>query len=88
MNFEGNKIFINKHNIPVSPIEFRILQLLFLSIGKVIPRDNIVESVWLNQKVSSRLLDPHILSLRRKLRDYNYVIVSIYGKGYVLKKMN
>lgn len=78
--FEGKEI-------QLSSIEFKILRMLGESYMELIAREKILESVWEKQAVSSRLIDPHILSLRNKIKVHGLTIDSVYGKGYILKKL-
>ena len=67
---------------------FDVLRLLISNRGRVVTRQQIVEEVW-NGEISaaSRVVDHHILRLRRKIeRDpaTPEIILSDHGKGYRL----
>lgn len=74
-------------DVPLSGIEFKLLLFLVNQYPELATRESIVDWVWEKQPVSLRLVDPHILSLRNKLNAHNFTIHSVYGKGYVLKKV-
>lgn len=46
---------------------------------------HILDSVWSDRDVSDRVVDNHILSLRKKLISFDHEIFSVYGAGYSLK---
>lgn len=64
--------------------EYGILKLLFASNGKVISRDEILNTIWGNANIyNSRTVDMHIKSIRKKIKDYNKnIILTIFGEGY------
>ena len=55
--------------------------------GKLCSRQQIMESVWNEPGAAQkgRLLDPHILSLRKKLEGFDHALSTVYGGGYILK---
>jgi two-component system alkaline phosphatase synthesis response regulator PhoP len=56
--------------IPLAAKEFELLRYLVNRRGKVVSREELLESVWEYQPgVSSRTLDVHIAWLRQKLED-------------------
>lgn len=73
--------------IQLSSIEFKILKILSENFLNLVSREKILEDVWEKQEVSPRLIDPHILTIRGKIKDANLTIQSIYGKGYILKEI-
>jgi DNA-binding response OmpR family regulator len=79
------KVFINSIPVELGSIEFNLLHILCLNINELVSREDILDFVWEKQKVSTRLMDPHVLSLRSKLSGINLTIRSVYGKGYILK---
>ena len=69
--------------IELTVTEFRLLHLLARKPGRVFSRDQIVDSVQgVDAVVTSRSVDVHIVSLRRKLRDYGSCIETVRGVGY------
>jgi DNA-binding winged helix-turn-helix (wHTH) protein/Tol biopolymer transport system component len=55
--------------IPVEPKAFRVLLFLLRNPGRLIPKDEIVESVWNDSAVSDNSLTRSIAQLRRVLGD-------------------
>lgn len=58
----------NGHVLPLTATEFRLLELLMLQPGHLIPRAKLISSLWGAQSaVSDRTLDSHLRNLRQKL---------------------
>jgi two-component system alkaline phosphatase synthesis response regulator PhoP len=72
--------------IPLAAKEFELLRYLVNRRGKVVSREELLESVWEYQPgVSSRTLDVHIAWLRQKLEDNPATpkhIHTVRGVGY------
>lgn len=80
---------VDKHEIELTPVEFRLLQTLMSNPGRVFSRNDLMHSSYLDERiVSDRTIDSHIKNLRKKLSlDLNEreIIHSIYGVGYKLE---
>jgi len=76
----------NKNNIEIALTnkEFDILTLFFNSNGNVLTRDEILNKIWgIDEMIETRTVDMHIKSLRKKLEDKDYKLIStIHGIGY------
>ncbi|HEU5318183.1 MAG TPA: helix-turn-helix domain-containing protein, partial [Chloroflexota bacterium] len=74
------------------PLEFRILHLLLMNQGRVIPYSRLIEYGWgYYDENNSNLLKTHVSHLRRKLRlaaEGPGSIRSILGVGYSLAREN
>lgn len=67
----------------LTPKEFELLGYFLKMEGRVLTRDAISESVWGTQFTgSSRTIDVHVDSLRKKLGAYAECITGIKGIGY------
>lgn len=67
--------------------EFSLLQKLLENQGRVISRDNLVQSLYgWDEEVDSNALEVHIHNLRKKLG--NKTIRTIRGVGYIIEKPN
>ena len=79
------------HDVPVrlTPREFDLAVLLFRNLGRIMPRDELIRSLWGRDMAGvSRSLDTHIYRLRMKLALHpaNGVRLStIYTLGYRLE---
>lgn len=69
----------------LTPREFDILLLLARHSGKVLSRDFLFDSVWSQEFAGEgRLVDGHIMRLRKKLGDGAHLIEAARGVGYRL----
>jgi len=71
--------------VPLTLLEFRLLQHLMARLGRVQPREQLLQDVWKVQgSLETRTIDTHINRLRQKLgaaRDY---LETVRGVGYRL----
>ena len=67
--------------------EFRILQTLLMSLGRVLSRETILQKAWGNDtNVIDRTVDVHIAKLRQKIPLLVNAIETIKDVGYKLKE--
>lgn len=85
INNQKHEVLIDGNVLKLSSLEFKLLSFLATNVGKLVSRQEILEHVWGSLSVSERLIDPHILSLRAKMKDCDHSIESIYKGGYILK---
>lgn len=85
---------VTKNNIEIklSPVEFKILQILMENPGRVLSRDIFMDKIWgTDIYVGSRTIDVHITRLRKALIDASKdegssLIKTVRSGGYTLKK--
>ncbi|MCM8800569.1 MAG: response regulator transcription factor [Candidatus Omnitrophica bacterium] len=81
IDFKRYKAFKKNKPIKLSLLEFKLLRFLVSHKGKVVSRKELLEQVWgYHTLPSTRTVDTHILSLRKKLGK-NYIF-TIHGLGY------
>jgi two-component system response regulator BaeR len=72
--------------LPLTPVEFRMLNLLLSRPGRAFSRAQLLDSVHQGMRdVSDRAIDSHVKNVRRKIQvvDPGFDgIVSVYGVGY------
>jgi len=77
---------LNGHVLDLTPVEFRLLGVLYGSQGRVYSREQLLDRIYDDQRaVTDRAVDSHIKNLRRKLVEAGGEddwIKSIYGVGY------
>lgn len=85
-DFSAHKALRNGKPVKLTAIEFSLLRYLIQNKNQVVSRDNILNEVWGYDIVpDSRIVDTHILNLRKKLEkdahnpDY---ILTHHGVGY------
>jgi two-component system alkaline phosphatase synthesis response regulator PhoP len=84
LNFQKLNAEINDQDLELGQIEFKILNSLIKNRGEVVERDILQIDVWGAESPSDRALDPHITSLRRKLKNSRHELKTFYGQGYSL----
>lgn len=89
---EARRVFVNEVEIdpPLSPPQYRLLELLYLNSGRISTRDQVVEAVWpgtVSEGVSEQAIDALVRRLRDRIAeidaDWNY-IVTVRGHGFRL----
>ncbi len=73
--------------VPLTPMEHSLLQLLLAQPGHLYSREEITESVWHHRYIaSSRTLDVHLRRVRDKLREVQaeFTVQAVRGVGYRL----
>jgi DNA-binding response OmpR family regulator len=74
--------------IKLSNKEFLLAQLFFQNVGRSLPRDEIVQTVWgRGQDIPSRTLDTHVSRLRARLNlrpEAGWRLTPVYSFGYRL----
>lgn len=89
----GNiKVYIDRSEIEIdglttylSLVEMQLLKVFMANVNKKITREEILKVVWPEAKVEGRTVDVHVSALRKKLKNFDHQIQSLYGSGYILK---
>jgi len=83
INSKTKQVYIDNQTISLTKTEFEILLYLVKNAGKVLSRENILNSTWSqNTFVLERTVDVHITRLRKKLGNYGQWIKNRQGYGY------
>jgi len=78
-----HKVTIDKKEITLTQIEFKLLVTLMQRKGRVQSRDSLLEDVWdIAADVTTRTIDTHIKRLRQKLGKMGKMIETVRGIGY------
>ena len=86
--FNKNNLMIENQKINLTKIEFNLLTIFIKSLNRVFKRDEILDLVWGDDTyVTDRTIDVHINSLRKKIGKKYYVILTAYGRGYYMDKV-
>lgn len=89
LNLDTKTVSVEGKPIKVTPIEFKILQLLMEYPGKVFSAENIYESVWHEDAISTDTVMVHVRNLREKIefdpKNPRYLKV-VWGVGYKIEK--
>jgi hypothetical protein len=92
LDAESRRIWIGSGELdpPLSPAQYRLLELLAEQVGRVYTRDEIVESVWLEAErdgVTEQAIDALVRRLRDRLAEIDpqgEYIVTVRGHGFRL----
>lgn len=87
--FNGKKqcLLLGSEVISLTDKESKVLELLHQNFGELIPRDVLIQKIWIDEGViTGRSLDVFVSKLRKKLsRDPELRITNVHGKGYKLE---
>lgn len=88
IDFRSYEAHRNGRPIDLTRKEFGVLRLLAACEGRVVTRDELLETVWgYNAGQSTRTIDNHVATLRAKLEDdpsHPRTLHTVHGVGYKL----
>ena len=83
------EVSLDGNPVRLTPIEFRILQLLMKNPGRVYSAEEIYERVWNEEAIATDTVMVHIRNIREKIeidpRNPRYLKV-VWGVGYKIEK--
>lgn len=83
IDFTARKVYIDEEEIELSPKEYGLLFYFVKNEGIALTREQLIRDVWGYEFYGDdRTLDTHIKLLRKSLKDYNTLIVTLRGVGY------
>lgn len=86
LDFERFEARVGDEQIHLSPKEFTLLKFLIQNEGRVVPRSELLDSVWgYDAFPSTRTVDNHVAGLRAKLETdpaHPRHILTVHGVGY------
>jgi len=89
MDVERHEVRCQGKPVVLTSKEFRILQALLSSAGRVLSRDAILSKVWgEDTHVIDRTVDVHIANLRRKIPPLIEAIETVKDVGYKLREID
>lgn len=86
-NPKEQQLLFGREVISLTDKECKVLDLLYKNFGELIPRETLMQEVWISEGViTGRSLDMFVSKLRKKLSlDPELSITSVHGKGYKLE---
>jgi two-component system phosphate regulon response regulator PhoB len=82
-----HEVLVSGKPVPLTALEFRLLQTLLDRPGRVQTREILLADVWgIQAEVTTRTVDTHIKRLREKLGPAADIIETIRGVGYKLDR--
>ena len=89
MNTESKEFTVDGESVRLTPIEYKILNLLMSYPGRVFPADEIYERIWNETAVNTDTIMVHIRKIREKIeinpKNPKYLKV-VWGVGYKIEK--
>jgi DNA-binding response OmpR family regulator len=86
IDLTARKVFCRNQLLTFTGAQFRILEVLALHIGRVLSRDEIIESALRDDvEVTERTVDVHIAAIRKALGPASGYIETVRSFGYVLQ---
>ena len=85
IDLERYEIKLNGKNLSLSSKEFALVKVLLEADGKVLTRDQLLESVWgmeQSAEIDTRTVDQHVARLRGKLGTESERVVTVKNVGY------
>ena len=86
---DSKEVFVDGELVKVTPIEFKILQLLIKNPGRVFSAEEIYERVWNESAVNTDTVMVHVRNIREKIeidpKNPKYLKV-VWGVGYKIEK--
>jgi hypothetical protein len=84
---KNQRLLLGSEVISLTDKECKVLELLNKSFGELIPRETLMQKVWIDEGViTGRSLDVFVSKLRKKLSsDPDLRITNVHGKGYKLE---
>ncbi len=78
-----HKVFAGKEELELTSIEFKLLQYLLETKGRVQSRDTLLDKVWgYDAFVTTRTVDTHVKRLREKMGELGDYVETVRGVGY------
>lgn len=85
VDLEGRRVRVNDRALPLTAKELAIVDLLATRRGKVVAREDLIESVWGEVTDSARAsLEVLIARIRQKLGTSAHLLQTVRGVGYLL----
>ena len=88
LNLDKKTTTVDGNPVNLTPTEFELLHLLLANHGKVLSRQQLMDTIWAGVIVTDRTINVNITRLRKKLGAYAQNIVSRTGFGYVFEEQD
>ena len=83
IDIESHEVYVDNNQIDLTALEFKLLNQLVDTRGRVQSRDHLLAEVWgYSSEVTTRTVDTHIKRLRSKLGTMGKYVRTIRGVGY------
>jgi len=89
LNIDNKEVILDGEEVKLTPIEFKILELLMKNSGKVFSAEAIYEHVWNEQAINTDTVMVHVRNIREKIeldrKNPKYLKV-VWGVGYKIER--
>lgn len=85
LNKETYEFKIGNEVVNLTPKEFKMMEMFMKRPKRVWSRDELTNSIWGHEYVSSKNIDVYVKRLREKLGRYGELIKTVRGIGYKLE---
>ena len=89
LNEDNVELTVDGEPVKLTPMEFKIVQLLMKNPGRVFSADEIYERVWNEKAVNTDTIMVHVRNIREKIeldpKNPKYLKV-VWGVGYKMEK--
>ncbi|MEO5350150.1 MAG: response regulator transcription factor [Magnetococcus sp. YQC-3] len=88
MDRNRHQVWVAEQEIPLTSMEFKLLDLLLSNKGRVQSRDTLLTRVWnvQNTTIQTRTVDVHVKRLREKLGPIGDAIETVRTVGYRMRE--
>ena len=91
LNTDTKEVSVDEKLVKLTPIEFKILELLIKNPGRVFATEEIYERVWNEQAINTDTIMVHVRKIREKIeinpKNPKYLKV-VWGVGYKIEKQS
>lgn len=85
VNYNSKKTYINNEEVNLTNLEFMILYILLNNINSYVSKELLLKTIWKTNH-STRTVDTHICTLKKKLGVYSSIIKNKKNVGYYIPK--
>ncbi|AEF53726.1 response regulator [Marinomonas posidonica] len=87
LDTESLSCLVDGSKVDLTPIEFRLLQVMMQRPKRVYSRDSLMDICYLDDRIiNDRTIDSHMRNLRKKIKNFSSLdddlIHTVYGVGY------
>ena len=85
VDFENHDVRIDGELVHLTQIELTIAEKLIVEQNQIVKRETLERLIWASNVPEARILDIHMATLRKKMKNFDHKIETIYGKGYLIR---
>lgn len=84
---DQHQVKVNGLNVPLTPLEFRMLEHFLSNQNRVQSREALLDAIWgVDFMGDTNLVDVTVGRLRRRLRSADATVETVRGVGYVIRQ--